>query len=224
MSGINATDTAYFYKRTEFGAIFVKNEEVVPQTVNLKNPAFNQSHEPFIFNNQLYSVFQINNYGGNFFETTFNQPGEIWLTTIDQSTKKMWLLSEFDSTLSISEPEPYIGNGKVWVFYSAVKIEPSKPSLKRQFQLRICETPMNITSINDYQKLNENKLSVYPNPAENYIYVNFFKDGVRIYDMKGEEYKSIIVNGTGIIDLSVFIPGVYILKSGYDVVKFMVVR
>ncbi|MBN1414334.1 MAG: hypothetical protein JW973_04480 [Bacteroidales bacterium] len=143
MSGIDATSTAYFYKRSAFSVPFVRNEVVLPQTVHLQTAAFNQSHEPFILDNQLYSTFQINNDGGNFFETTFNQPGEIWLTTIDNPTQTMWLLSDFDETLSISEPEPYVGNSKVWVYYSAVRIDPDKPYLKRVFQLRRCETPFN---------------------------------------------------------------------------------
>jgi hypothetical protein len=104
MSGINTTDTAYFFKRTSFGSFFIQNEVVVPQSENLSFPALNQSHEPFFFNGQLYSTFQINNNGGNFFETTFNQPGEIWMTTIDAPQQTMWLLSNYDSTLNVSEP------------------------------------------------------------------------------------------------------------------------
>jgi hypothetical protein len=143
LSGIDGSNSAYFYKRTTFGTWFTQNQIIIPSSVSLPNPALNQSHEPFLFNNQLYSTFQINNNGGNFFETTFNQPGEIWLTTIDAPQNKMWLLSKFDNTLSTSEPEPYVGNGKAWVYYSAVKIEPSTPYLKRQFQLRRCNININ---------------------------------------------------------------------------------
>lgn len=110
---------------------------------NLETPSLNQSHEPFTFNNKLYSTFQINNDGGNFLDTTFNQAGEIWLTTIDNPNQQMWLLSSFDDHLNISEPEPYVGNEKVWVFYSAVKIDETTPYLKRKYQLRRCITPIN---------------------------------------------------------------------------------
>ncbi|MBU2508211.1 MAG: T9SS type A sorting domain-containing protein [Bacteroidetes bacterium] len=200
MAGINASDTAYFYKRTAYGSLFVKNEVVVPQTVNLQNPAFNQSHEPFLFNNQLYSTFQINNDGGNFFETTFNQPGAIWLTTIDSSTQTMWLLSDFDSTLSISEPEPLPGNNKIWVYYSAVKIDTAKPYLKRIFQLRRCETPMNIvTSVEDEREipaqftLSQN----YPNPFNPSTIIKFEIERkslvtLKIYDILGKEVAVLI--------------------------------
>lgn len=138
MSGIDGTNTARFYKRNTFGSLFVENQIVTPNSVNLNSPALNQSHEPFILNNQLYSTFQVNNNGGSFLATTLNQPGEIWLTTIDATLNKMWLLSKFDITLNVSEPEPYVGNGKAWVYYSAVKIDASVPYTRRQFQLRRC--------------------------------------------------------------------------------------
>ena len=143
ISGIDATNTAYFYKRTSFNSIFVEHEVVTPISENLETPSLNQSHEPFTFNNKLYSTFQINNDGGNFLDTTFNQAGEIWLTTIDNPNQQMWLLSSFDDNLNISEPEPYVGNEKVWVFYSAVKIDETIPYLKRKYQLRRCITPIN---------------------------------------------------------------------------------
>lgn len=58
MSGIDATNTAYFYKRTAFGTMFIQNETVTPVSVSLQNPVFNQSHEPFLFNGKLYSTLR----------------------------------------------------------------------------------------------------------------------------------------------------------------------
>ncbi|MCB4798868.1 hypothetical protein [Neotamlana laminarinivorans] len=143
LSGFNATNTAYIYKRTSFESMFVQNEIITPTSVNLETPALNQSHEPFIFNNEMYSAFQINEDGNNFSQTAFNRPGEIWLTTIDNQNQQMWLLSDFDSTLNVSEPEAYIGNDKVWIFYSASKLDGSQSFINRKYQLRRCETPMN---------------------------------------------------------------------------------
>lgn len=143
ISGIDATTTAYIFKRTSFGSMFVQDEVITPVSVNLETAALNQSHEPFIFNDQLYSAFQINNDGNNFSQTAFNRPGEIWLTTLDNPNQQMWLLSEFDSTLNVSEPEVYIGNDKAWVFYSAAKLDGSQSYINRTYQLRRCETPMN---------------------------------------------------------------------------------
>ena len=143
ISGINATNTAYIYKRTAFDAMFLQDEIITPSSVNLETPSLNQSHEPFIFNGQLYSAFQINNSGNNFSETTFNRPGEIWLTTLDNPNQQMWLLNEFDSALNVSEPEAYSGNDKVWIFYSAAELNDSQSYINRKYQLRRCETPMN---------------------------------------------------------------------------------
>ncbi|MCB4809490.1 hypothetical protein LG651_14635 [Tamlana sp. 62-3] len=143
ISGFNATNTAYVYKRASFESMFVQNEIITPTSVNLEAPALNQSHEPFIFNNEMYSAFQINEDGNNFSLTAFNRPGEIWLTTIDNQNQQMWLLSDFDSTLNVSEPEAYIGNDKVWIFYSASKLDGSQSFINRKYQLRRCETPMN---------------------------------------------------------------------------------
>lgn len=143
ISGINSTNTAHIYKRSSFGAMFVQNEVVTPTSVNLDAPALNQSHEPIIFNGQLYSAFQINNSGNNFAQTAFNKPGEIWLTTVDNPNQQMWLLSDFDITLNVSEPEAYVGNEKVWVFYSAATLDDSPSFINRKYQLRRCETPIN---------------------------------------------------------------------------------
>ncbi|WP_131454009.1 hypothetical protein [Neotamlana sedimentorum] len=143
ISGINATNTAYVYKRTSFEAMFFQDEIITPTTINLKTPALNQSHEPFIFNSQLYSAFQINNDGNNFSQTAFNRPGEIWLTTLDNPNQQMWLLNEFDSTLNVSEPEAYIGKDKVWIFYSAAKLDGTQSYINRKYQLRRCEAPFN---------------------------------------------------------------------------------
>jgi hypothetical protein len=220
MSGINATDTSYFYKRTSFGSTFVQNEIVVPQTVNLQTPAFNQSHEPFIFSNQLYSTFQVNNDGGNFFETTFNQPGEIWLTTIDSSSQTMWLLSEFDSTLSISEPEPYVGNTKVWVYYSAVDIDTTKPYLKRIFQLRRCETPMNTTV--GLNELSEDNFSIiiYPNPATENVHLQTNNENIKsikIFNVHGQLIQEYFTNDFSVANLP---DGIYFITTKTDKTTF----
>lgn len=219
MSGINGTDTAYFFKRNAFGAMFNQHEIVVPKTVNLQSPAFNQSHEPFFFNGRLYSTFQINNNGGNFFETTFNQPGEIWMTTVDSSQPAMWLLSEYDSTLNISEPEPYVGNKKVWVYYSAVKIDKTKPYLKRQFQLRRCDTPLNnnISIVLD-MPITNSFINLYPNPCSDYLKIDISNESydfeVTIYNNVGEIITTFRNNNY--LDTSNLSSGVYYIWVNFN--------
>lgn len=212
MSGINASDTAFFYKRSNFGQMFIQNETVIPQTVHLTTPSLNQSHEPFFFNGQLYSTFQINNKGTDFLNTTLKQPGEIWMTTIDSSQQTMWLLSAFDSTLNISEPEPYVGNGKAWVFYSATVIDTSSNNFFKKFQLRRCETPLNATtSLANGHYLPSIKIS--PNPTSDYIYIEGIDAAnceVNLYNLQGK----CIYRGKNLlrINLSSVHSGSYILE------------
>ncbi len=216
MSGINASDTAYFYKRDSFGSMFIQNEIVVPQSVHLDTPSLNQSHEPFLFDGQLYSAFQINNWGGNFFNTTFNEPGEIWMVTIDTNPQQFWLLSEFDSTLNVSEPEPYVGNNKVWVYYSANVIDTIKPFFKRQFQLRRCDTPLNNQSIaigkgNDYKI---NRILLYPNPTRGIILFNdekLMNTCFIVYNTSGQIVKRL--QNQHYVDISDMADGVYFIES-----------
>lgn len=135
-SGNNGTDKANVYQRMAFGEAFTSLKEIAPVSVHLENPALNQSHEPFIFNGEVYTTFQINEEGEDFFETTFNKPGEIWMAKVSGATTEFTLLSDFDAELCVSEPEPYKGTDSVWIFYSAVDVDPDTPYLKRQFQLR----------------------------------------------------------------------------------------
>uniref|UniRef100_A0A7V3VUW3 T9SS type A sorting domain-containing protein n=1 Tax=candidate division WOR-3 bacterium TaxID=2052148 RepID=A0A7V3VUW3_UNCW3 len=224
MSGINASDTAYFYKRNSFGSMFIQNEIVVPQSAHLDSPSLNQSHEPFFFNGELYSVFQINNWGGNFFNTTFNEPGEIWMVTIDVNPQEFWLLSQFDSTLNVSEPEPYIGNNKVWVYYSANVIDTTKPFFKRQFQLRRCDTPLNNQPITT-ERGNDckiNRISFYPNPTRGIIFFNdnnFVNLEFIVYNASGQIVKRL--QNHHCIDISDMADGVYFIEVRSDKQKLM---
>ncbi len=210
MSGINASDTAYFYKRNNFGQMFVQHEMVIPQTVHLTTPSLNQSHEPFFFNEQLYSTFQINNKGTDYLNTTLKQPGEIWMTTIDSSQQTLWLLSEFNSTFNVSEPEPYIGNGKVWVFYSATVIDTTNNNFFKKFQLRRCETPLNgMTSLSNEMPY----IKIYPNPTYDYIYfedINTTNNEVNLFDLQG----NCIISGKNIkyLNLSTLKSDIYLLE------------
>lgn len=143
LAGLDGTSLGTLYRRAAAGQTFVPQASIAPPIVALPNPALQQSHEPFFHAGLAYSTFQVNEDGGSFYATTFDQPGEIWLTTIDHAVTSYWLLSAFDASRNVAEPEPFVGNGKVWVFYSATTIAPGTPVLDRQFHLRRCETPMN---------------------------------------------------------------------------------
>ncbi|MCS6818608.1 MAG: T9SS type A sorting domain-containing protein [Chitinophagales bacterium] len=120
----------------------------------------------------MYSTFQINQQGTNFLNTTLNQPGEIWLTTVGTTPQQMWILNQFENNLNVSEPEPFVGNEKVWIYYSAAKID-STITQNRKFQLRQCETPMNQISniIVCKNKSNDIGLYLYPNPTSDELII-----------------------------------------------------
>jgi hypothetical protein len=210
ISGLNGTDSAIVYKRDSPGLVFNNIETIVPNTMNLINPALSQSHEPFFFNEQLYTTFQINEDGGSFINTTLNEPGEIWVTTIDSSQQTMWLISNYDSTLNVSEPEPYTGNDKIFVYYSANKIDSNNSPLNRIFQLRRCETPMNVTPTSISKTMSQD-VKFYPNPTQGIIkieidYSNF---DILLFNAKGGVvYKS---KNQKQIDLKSNPPGIYFL-------------
>ncbi|HBH47534.1 MAG TPA: hypothetical protein DDX98_02790, partial [Bacteroidales bacterium] len=118
VSGFGGGESALVYRRNQPSQSFVSIETITTPTPNLLNPTLNQSHEPFFFDDQLYTTFQVNEDGGTFLDTTWNEPGEIWITSIDDLQQNMWLINDFDTELNISEPEPYTGNDKIFVYYS----------------------------------------------------------------------------------------------------------
>jgi hypothetical protein len=208
VSGLNGTETAIVYRREHPGELFTQIETILPNTQNLQNPALNQSHEPFFFDRQLYTTFQVNEDGGSFINTTLNEPGEIWVTTIDSSQQTMWLVSDFNQTLNISEPEPFTGNDKIFVYYSANLIDPDNSPLNRIFQLRRCETPLNST-VTSIENLLKEKVKLYPNPTANFLNIELPSNTyeISIYGMDGSIHKQF---GHSVkIDLSTYPDGVY---------------
>ncbi len=224
VSGLNGTDTAIVYRRDNPGELFTQIETILPNTQNLQNPALNQSHEPFFFDGQLYTTFQVNEDGGSFVNTTLNEPGEIWITTIDSEQQNMWLISDFNPELNISEPEPFTGNDKIFVYYSANLIDPDNSPLNRIFQLRRCETPMNgtVTSIED---LPNGKVKLYPNPTTNHLNIESPLDSykVLIYSFDGRICKK--YQNSNRIDLSTFHDGIYLVRvagTSFELVRKVV--
>ena len=210
ISGLNGTDSAIVYQRDAPGQVFNNIETIVPNSMNLIFPALNQSHEPFFFNEQLYTAFQINEDGGSFINTTLNEPGEIWITTIDSSQQTMWLISNFDSLLNVSEPEPYIGNNKIFVYYSANTIDPNNSPLNRVFQLRRCETPMNITPTAIVKTISKN-FKIYPNPANESINIEIDNVNFNIILLNTDGKVVYKVNNRKQININSIPSGIYYL-------------
>jgi len=208
VSGLNGTDTAIVYRRDAPGEAFTSIETITPSTLNLSTPALNQSHEPFFNDQRLFTTFQVNEDGGSFLNTTLNEPGEIWMTTIDDPQQTMWLLSDFNPTLNISEPEPFTGNNKIFVYYSANRIDPDKLPLNRVFQLRRCDTPMN-TDSNPGEETPVEAISLYPNPTDGVINLVLPDTDVNVsvYSINGQLIWS--RENPGLIDLTSYPAGTY---------------
>lgn len=79
----------------------------------------------------------------------------------------------------------------------------------------IVDGPNAIPSIND-----EKLISIYPNPANDFIIVEGFSDEIEITDIAGRPFIKKVVSEKEKIDISTLAKGMYILRSNYQVVKF----
>lgn len=120
MAGIDATATSRIYRRPGERAAstpFELHQTLSPQGSLLAAPSLAQSHEPFLFRDRLYTVYQVNEQGQGFFDISFRQPGEIWLTDLTADPIRQWRIAPLDGG-PVAEPEPVVTAGCVVVFYT----------------------------------------------------------------------------------------------------------
>ncbi len=139
LTGLDGSATSALYTRRADQRWFVPTETITPPASTLLEPALAQSHEPIHFAGAVFSTYQVNEKGSGFYETAFGQPGEIWLTTLLVRPQRQWRLS-LPLGLAVTEPEPFIGHGRVWVFYTAS--EPGQAVTTARWALRRCDTPL----------------------------------------------------------------------------------
>lgn len=84
-----------------------------------------------------YVAYQVNELGQNFWDVTFDKPGEIWLSTLLQSPPRQWLLT--DSQAAKAEPEPFVGETQAWVFYNVPEVSTPPQAV---WHLYRAETPL----------------------------------------------------------------------------------
>lgn len=119
-AGADATAVSHLYRRPVSGPDdrpFQPWKQLSPDGSQLNKPTLAQSHEPFLFSGRLYTVYQVNEQGRDFFDTTFRQPGEIWLADLEADPVRQWRIAPA-LTARVSEPEVLISGNRVWVFYS----------------------------------------------------------------------------------------------------------
>ncbi len=130
LTGIDATAASHIYRRpagSPVGTPFQLAAVVAPPPTTLANPALAQSHEPFVVNGRLYSVYQINNLGTDFYDTTMRQPGELWVVDVENPHNPQRLLATPQGR-PVAEPEPVLGLPNAWVFFSSPR-EESLPAV-----------------------------------------------------------------------------------------------
>ena len=75
----------------------------------------------------------------------------------------------------------------------------------------------NTTDVNGVEEATSNTLTVYPNPANDFINVDKM---VKIYDLCGK----LVIKGSGKIDVSTLSEGMYFVKSENDCSKLIINR
>jgi polyhydroxybutyrate depolymerase len=124
-AGIDGGPKSHVYRRKAGSAgnmDFELYKAFEPESSKLVSPSLAQSHEPFLFRNRLYTVYQVNDKGRNFFDTTFRKPGEIWLAGLSGEGVRQWLIAP-DDHAPVSEPEPLVTRSGVWIYYTRSMIE-----------------------------------------------------------------------------------------------------
>lgn len=146
MPGIDVAAYAHIYTRPlgSTGLFKVAETITLPKETELAKPVLAQSFQPIVWKGKAYAAYQVNDGSGGVssFMQIFTKPGEIWLTTVLQDEQKQWRISASNNLVK-AEPEPFVGNDNVWVFYSAAPAGASNPG-STIWQLRRAATPISI--------------------------------------------------------------------------------
>ena len=135
-AGIDATATSHIYRRLADQRqenSFTLWKKLAPEPSQLAQPSLAQSHEPFVFRDNLYTVYQVNEQGVGFFDTTFRKPGEIWLASVGADPIRQWRVAPA-GTAVVAEPEPTVLGDCIRIFYNQPLLEYQKSDEQGQSQ------------------------------------------------------------------------------------------
>jgi hypothetical protein len=121
LAGIDATADSQVYRRPAGGpsnSPFEPFLRLRPPQSGLGRPTLAQSHEPFVFLGRLLTVYQVNDQGQGFFDTTFGRPGELWLADLSSTPPRQWRIAPVKPG-PVAEPEPGVTPLSAWVYFSA---------------------------------------------------------------------------------------------------------
>ncbi len=119
-AGIDATAESFVYRRpahSPASAPFELLHRLTPPESSLRQPSLAQSHEPFEILGRLFTVYQVNDQGRGFFDTTFQNNGEIWLADLTAQPPRQWRIAP-EVSGPAAEPEPLVTPFGAWVFYN----------------------------------------------------------------------------------------------------------
>ncbi|MEO7801193.1 MAG: T9SS type A sorting domain-containing protein, partial [Ginsengibacter sp.] len=164
-------------------------------------------------------------------EKTENSRGyyDYWVIKLDKSLNIQWDKTlggdNFDAMYSVKEDKKnrYVVAGESWSDISGDKTEPSRGygdywlvwlSDKGEQQDKKIITSVNKSAISPLRK--EKIFAVYPNPVRDLINVHTeAKATVTLTDQSGKILLTKVIDGSGVIKVSSFTPGIYYLKSDH---------
>jgi hypothetical protein len=121
ITGIDGETESLVYEQPAGGGLYeVVDSFAPPPGQTFRDACLSNSHQPFISQGKLYSSYQITNCKGEPPEpfAFLSYPGQIWFTRLLAESEDLRLVS-LSNTWVRNEPEPVIGAGKAWIFYSA---------------------------------------------------------------------------------------------------------
>ncbi|MFN7021931.1 MAG: alpha/beta hydrolase family esterase, partial [Phycisphaerales bacterium] len=130
LAGIDSTATSHVYRRPADQHVpspFSLWKKIAPDQSRLAKPSLAQSHEPCTFQGGIYTVYQVNEQGAGFFDTTFRKPGELWLAELGAEPVRQWRVAPADSS-PVAEPEPLVLNDRVLIFYNQPRTDDAEPA------------------------------------------------------------------------------------------------
>ncbi len=118
IGGIGGTNEAGIYKKQEKLDLFDEIDRIRPFGSRLLQPGSLNSFEPFEWEGEVYSAFQVSE--------TINDPnpqpgkveGEIWLANLFGDSEPYRISNDWN--MMRVDPEFYIGYDRVWIFYYSI--------------------------------------------------------------------------------------------------------
>ncbi|MBC8041856.1 MAG: T9SS type A sorting domain-containing protein [Rhizobacter sp.] len=218
------------YRKDAVSGVWTKFYEFTSPLISDANYTYIASPEPFVFNGKSYVCFMITKTNLE----TDNNPAQIWIAGIDPDAPFFRRVSD-DTPLVRTDPEPFITDSTVFVFYTVVSDLDGNLDATSNLNMRLCETGL-VTAMSSASPSASNTPGAfslsqnYPNPFNpattiSYAIPQAASVRLRVYDMLGREVATLVDTKqaagsyTARFDASRFASGIYFyrLQSGASV-------